>query len=101
MEAIFPRKALAIRRDHFASRGVACSTKSPQKCIGCCQYSFWQEHVWVHHTASASDFKEVVLIRMLPGALSRLILPRLHRFNLLSGVYCKGSCAKMDSLENN
>ena len=56
-----------------------------------------------HRNASTGDFISVV--RTLPGALSRLILPSLGRFVLLRtlcGVYsATGSSIKLDALDNN
>ena len=61
-----------------------------------CETRCWLQHLY-------SDFRSVVLIRMLPGALNRLILPMtslfwrmLHGLNMLSD-----SFAKLDSLKNN
>ena len=51
--------------------------------------------IWVHCNASASDFKSVVLIRMLPVALNSFSLP----FVLLRTLCSTYSSAKLDSLK--
>jgi len=95
MEAYFPRKALAMRGGLFAPGGISCSTKSPyvevyrlrsSEHLSVCQRllsvatCFDKNTVWVHHNASGSDFKSVVLIRTFPGAQSRLICRDFARF---------------------
>ena len=54
-----------------------------------------------HHNVFAGDFKDI-LIRTLPGPLSRLILPLLHPFCFLRDVYsATGSSVKLDAFKNN
>ena len=84
MEAYFLRKALAM---HQASlpQGVFLVELNHlrrdwlQNFSGCQDYivstCFDKNTVWVHHYTSASDGVSIVLIRTLPGGLSRLILP--------------------------
>ena len=63
---------------------------------------FDKNTIWVHHNAFGSDFISVVLIKMFPGALSRLICHDFTRFVLLKtlrGVNSYSSSAKLDSLE--
>ena len=55
----------------------------------------------LQYKASASDFTSVVLIRMLPGALSRLVLPMTSLFCFALVVSTTaGSSTKLDSLKN-
>ena len=91
MEAYFPRIAgiaLAMWRGLFAPGSVSCSTKSPLKCIGSRNFDhlqhlsativstcFDKNMIWCTIMAlHGSDFIGVILIRRLPGALSRFIL---------------------------
>ena len=63
---------------------------------------FDKNTVWVHHNASGSDYKSIVLIRTFPGAQRNLICHDFARFVLLRtlrGVNSYGSSAKLDSLE--
>ena len=64
---------------------------------------FDKSKAWVLTTTPLCDFRSVVLIRMLPGALNRLILPMASLFWItLRGVYYyrqASSSAKLDSLE--
>ena len=65
----------------FAPVGIVCSTKSPEHHSVCQQLlSLLVTVDGQNRNASAGDFISVVLIRTLPGALSRLILPSLQLF---------------------
>ena len=91
MEAYFPRKALTmhVASLHFEPPSIYLSATIVST-------GFDKNTVWVHQEASAGDF-----IRTLPGTLSRLILPQLHRFVLLRGVYgATGSSVKLDACKN-
>ena len=76
-----PEGVLLVVLNHLRSVGIGsrngnCLNISPSA-SDYCQYLFDKNKVWVHHNASASEFISVVLIRTLPGTLSRHILPWL------------------------